>query len=442
MDIPEEKRPEYARQALKLLKAGGMMGGEEVKLYGRRLALLKPLELDENNCARGWYNYFERRSWENWYLDGEKGGLSSGKIGYAQFSTAIMAVNIFDALCSRNYNVVAYDGVILTEAPFVGWINYVLGTQFSNQRVTKVWQIGKLLHTEENRWVWKYSKNPVDLMFDQIDTIPPECVDQDELSSFTSVWFLGKNLANQKYREEAAQPGMRETVFQEGYHGHHGYYSLIYLYDALKEFRAAGGTLEQAEAYLYMTPEQRMQRGDPRDREMLMAYNCALEEDLGMAIAKVFGLDLYDYWDKVRARVPRYSSPRPPKPCPPVEPVSTQTLFHIRSDDMVYYWEPDGRVQFSEELKQWMNRLRAELDGIIEAIAPENFLKTLVENIDSVQMSFFEETFYELIARQQEPRVQAAVILEGRLAARKDPYIRQYHALLGNRRLRETMLGF
>ena len=47
MDVPEDRRAEYARQMLRLLHAGGMMSVDEVGLFGHRIRLLYPPEPDE-----------------------------------------------------------------------------------------------------------------------------------------------------------------------------------------------------------------------------------------------------------------------------------------------------------------------------------------------------------------------------------------------------------
>ena len=73
MDIPEEHREEYARQALKLLRAGGMMTVEELRLYRKKIYLLSPPEFDEEGRATGYYNYFEKECWEDWWLSTKRG---------------------------------------------------------------------------------------------------------------------------------------------------------------------------------------------------------------------------------------------------------------------------------------------------------------------------------------------------------------------------------
>lgn len=59
MDVPEDRRAEYARRMLRLLHAGGMMSVDEVGLFSHRIRLLYPPELDETGRAWGCYNYFE-----------------------------------------------------------------------------------------------------------------------------------------------------------------------------------------------------------------------------------------------------------------------------------------------------------------------------------------------------------------------------------------------
>lgn len=125
-----------------------------------------------------------------------------------------------------------------------------------------------------------------------------------------------------------------------------------------------------------------------------------------------------------------------------MEPVSTQELFGVAPDDMAYYWQPDGKVQFSDEMTAWMQALRAELDGITDTIPPEKFLQTMVDAIAGAGNYAFRDMFYEFIARQAEPRVQAAVLLLNRLVERGEPNVRRYLAILGNLALREAVFGF
>ena len=109
---------------------------------------------------------------------------------------------------------------------------------------------------------------------------------------------------------------------------------------------------------------------------------------------------------------------------------------------MAYYWTPDSGIQFSDEFKEQVAEWRSELDTITERIAPQDFLKTLADNISTGGSIFFRDTFYEFISRQSEPQVQAAVLLMGRLAEREDKNLKSFYAILANPLLRKDVFGF
>lgn len=79
MDIPEADRPEYARQALELLRAGGMMSVDHIHLYGKSIHLLFPPELNDEGKSYGYYNYLDEESWETWGHDGRRRRFYSNK---------------------------------------------------------------------------------------------------------------------------------------------------------------------------------------------------------------------------------------------------------------------------------------------------------------------------------------------------------------------------
>lgn len=146
--IPEEQRGEYAQQALKLLYAGGMMAVEEVRLYGERLSLLYPPELDKHGKAKGYYNYLEQDSWECWYLDANEGTFYSGKVGHRAFCRTVLATSVLTHLYSTSFGIVEVDGRVIREHDCIGWINGVLGTRYTNQRATRPDLMQRLLRRE------------------------------------------------------------------------------------------------------------------------------------------------------------------------------------------------------------------------------------------------------------------------------------------------------
>ena len=67
----------------------------------------------------------------------------------------------------------------------IRWINYVLGTQYTNQRATQLWEIGKLLQLDDDYWV---HRNPdLDHL---LEDYPPECVDRDQTLSCLAAYHF------------------------------------------------------------------------------------------------------------------------------------------------------------------------------------------------------------------------------------------------------------
>lgn len=429
MDIPEEERKEYAQQMLKLLCAGGMMSVQEVELYGKRLYLLSPPELDESGRAWGSYNYFEKDFWEAWSLDAKAGTFGSNKIGGGAFHAVVVAAYVLTALHCKSYGVVTVDGDLVREHFCLGWINDVLGTPYTNQRATQLWEIAKLLHTES--WCEQHNDDLLPLL----DDVPEECVDMAQIESYMAACHLEDFL-----NEMAAAPVDTEAL-REG-----RTISPRVRYDCLQNTLAElhkGGTLEDAKRFLTMTMDERRDHiKEHGGTDLAFAYSLVSPVFAVAMTAKEFHADFWQLWDEMAADIPEIELFPKPQPCPPVELVSTQDFLRVSPDDMAYYWTPNGKIEFSAEMQAWMQDLRNELDSITENIPQEGFLKALVDAIAATGEFAFRDMFYEFIARQKEQKVQAAVILMQRLAERKEPNIRRYLAILGNSALRQRAFGF
>lgn len=429
MDVPEDRRAEYARQMLRLLHAGGMMSVDEVGLFGHRIRLLYPPEFDETGRAWGCYNYFENDFWESWGLNADKGTFSSNKLGGGAFRTAILAGYVLTALHSRSYGIVTVDGSYVRERRLIGWINGVLGTQYTNRRATQLWEIEKLLHKDGCE---EYNKDLTGLIHD----VPTACANLEQVESYIAARFF-----EEFYADISAEAEDVEIYHKEDAIGVRNCFT--HLKKTLSALHKHGGTLEEAKKYLIMPMTERRAVIDEHGGNTLAFSYCFVSSALAVAMtAREFGVDFWALWDELGADIPSVERFPAPQPCPPVEPISTQELFGVSSDDMAYYWQPDGKVQFSDEMTAWMQSLRAELDGITDTIQPERFLQTMAGAIADAGNYAFRDMFYEFIARQAEPRVQAAVLLLNRLNGRGEPNVRRYLAILGNPALREKAFGF
>lgn len=429
MEVPENRCAEYARQMLKLLHAGGMMSVDEVGLFGHRIRLLYPPELDEAGRAWGCYNYFENDFWESWGLNANAGTFSSNKIGGGAFHTAVLAGYVLTALSCRSYGIVTVDGSYVRERRLIGWINGVLGTQYTNRRATQLWEIEKLLHKDG---CGECNKDPTGLIHD----VPTVCADLEQVESYLAARFFEEFYADMSSEEEDVAVYHKEDAI--GVRN-----CFAHLKRTLSALHERGGTLEEAKKYLLMPMDERSAVIDEQGCNALAFSYSLVSPALAVAMtAREFGVDFWALWDELGADIPSVERFPPPQSCPPVEPVSTQELFGVAPDDMAYYWRLDDGMQFSDEMTAWMQSLRAELDGITDIILPDKFLQTLVEAIASAGSYAFRDMFYEFIARQAEPKVQTAVLLLDRLVARGEPNMRRYLAILGNPALREKVFGF
>lgn len=429
MDVPEDRRAEYARQMLRLLHAGGMMSVDEVGLFGHRIRLLYPPEFDETGRAWGCYNYFENDFWESWGLNADKGTFSSNKLGGGAFRTAILAGYVLTALHSRSYGIVTVDGSYVCERRFIGWTNGVLGTQYTNQRATQLWEIEKLLHKDGCE---EYNKDLTGLIHD----VPTACANLEQVESYIAARFF-----EEFYEDMSAEAEDAAVYRKEDAIGVRNCFA--HLKKTLSALHERGGTLEEAKKYLVMPMTERSVVIDEQGGNNLAVSYSLVSPALAVAMtAREFGVDFWGLWDELGASIPSVEHFPPPQPSPPVEPISTQELFGVSSDDMAYYWQPDGKVQFSDEMTAWMQSLRAELDGITDTIPPERFLQAMADAIAGAGNCAFRDMFYGFIARQAEPRVQAAVLLLNRLVECGEPNVRRYLAILGNPALREKVFGF
>ena len=433
--IPEEHRAEYAQQALKLLRAGGMMTVEPVQLSGHKLYLLSPPELDEDGKAIGHYNYLDENSGERWCLNAKNGWFSCGKIIGSCYYSTIAAVHISTTLWSASYAATLINGCLVREKTYIRWINYVLGTQYTNHRATQLWEIGKLLQLDNGYWV---HRNP-DLGH-LLEDYPPECADRDQTLSYLAAYHFDElcsilpPLTDEDW-EELKQSKMLtiQAIYDQ-------------LQSTLREYHQNGGTLEGVKKFLIMPTEEKRQaihqQKDTDQQYLLFAFFMMPPAVSIACIAKEFDAAFWEIWNEIGGQIPEVPRLYTPEPCPSVEPLSTQRLLDLNPDDLAYYWTPDSGMQFSDAFQKQLTEWRSELDSMTESIPPQDFLKAFADRISAGGHIFFRDTFYEFIARQAEPQIQAAVLLMGRLAEREDENLKRFHAVLGNPALRKEAFGF
>ena len=140
MDIPEEKRDCFRQQMMKLLNYGGMIQLEKVLLFDRKLLLLSPAELSKEGRVHFWYNYFEESGWETAGFDGNDLTFYSDKIGSCEFNDVILAAYMLYEMYVETPGVVECNGEIISPRFYGGWLNHILGTEFSMEKRYNLWE--------------------------------------------------------------------------------------------------------------------------------------------------------------------------------------------------------------------------------------------------------------------------------------------------------------
>ncbi len=140
MNIEEEKRDCFAKQMIKLLNYGGMMGFEKVSLYGYDLYLLSPAELSQKGEAEFWYNYFEDSGWEKAGFNAKNSKFHSNKIGGCEFCDVILAAYMLCEMYDETPGFAEVNGDIVDAQFYGGWVNHILGTDFSMKKRYNLWE--------------------------------------------------------------------------------------------------------------------------------------------------------------------------------------------------------------------------------------------------------------------------------------------------------------
>lgn len=142
----------------------------------------------------------------------------------------------------------------------------------------------------------------------------------------------------------------------------------------------------------------------------------------------------------------------------PAGPVSTADFLRCSPDDLAFLWTPNGQIEFSGAMWEWLTLLRHRLDSLTAAgtdlIPPSNFLRFMVTVLaginpsDSLIGNFaWREMFFTWIQATHNLRVQASLVLMREIASKPSDdkqcvsNLRRYLAVLGNPALREYALG-
>ena len=438
--IPADKQEEFTQRVLTVLDLGGMMDLEEVSMFGKKIYLMKPLQIQPGQESLTFcYNYFENDIWETAGYRPGPCRFYTNKVGWRQFDLVCSAVYVLYEFYAESFGMANRDDHVFDARKIIGWLNYLFGEHYTNSRGTDLWRIYQLLPD--------YRKD------DNLLPLLPDDASMDILGTLTYLAVTQENHEDEWKQIMAVPPhGPEEITLPD---------CIRIAENALKDLKASDEVsetqkLEQLKNVL-KAGGQKVSPEIPKLYRFIGGIASLLPiEVTAKLVADAFSLDFPSLLEELRpyARDVRelwnYKDRQPPQPVPPVD---TASFLGCSDNDRAWWWTPDGDVRFSDEMAAWLSQCRTEL----EALANQESLlhgteppKLLIETLYDVQEQHryvfaFREMFYDFVAHSEWPMVQAAIRYLRQLSEREPDSsgnLRRYLAVMGNLPLRKKVFGF
>lgn len=438
--IPEDKREEFTRRVLTILEQGGMMDLEEVSMFGKKIWLMKPLQIQSGQESLTFcYNYFENDIWETGGYRPGSCRFYTNKVGWRQFDLVCSAVYVLHEFYAKSFGMANRDDHIYDAREIIGWLNYLFGEHYTNSRATDLWRIYQLLPD--------YRKD------DNLLRLLPDDASMDVLGTLIYLAVTREN-HEENWKQLIAVPphGPEEITLPD---------CIRIAENALKSLKASDEASEtQKLEQLKIVLKAGDQKASPEIPQLcrfiggitallpievtakLVADTFSMDFTALLAELQPYARDVMELWN--------YKDRQPPKPIPPVD---TASFLGCSDDDRAWWWTPGGDVRFSDEMTAWLSQCRTELETLANQeplLHGTEPLKLLIETLYDIQehhryVFAFREMFYDFVAHSDLPTVQATIQYLRQLSEREPDSsvnLRRYLAVLGNLPLREKVLGF
>ncbi len=436
MDIPEEKRDCFGQQMMKILNYGGMMLPEQVSLFGRELILLSPVELSKEGEVNFWYNYFEESSWESAGFRANNLTFYSNKIGSREFSDVILAAYMLYEMYIEAPGVTECNGEMINPRFYGGWLNHILGTEFSMEKRYRLWE------------------NAEHIAFSRMDYDDPFSI--AELRDMIANDFEsagGTELADLLYILHGTETLETNHIVPGSYPD-----DVYRCRKALISFRKLNGD-QFLESLLHFLQMDRSKREENTDT------NLALFAELSMFLpARVFvylaaEIDCKPFWelwkewkDKVYhdERIKQYASKKLQKQrqdwrtsiIPKIrtsaflrqdnwftfydtpEELKGKGNYYLSDDDRIFWWDGTDEVVISDEMNTWLTELsdrhRRLMDlpdaGCGDQFKGSDFMRDFIVLLDEIcdyykRIFPFKTMFYDFLQNSEKKEYRAALAL-------------------------------
>lgn len=440
MDIPDEKKDEFARQTAKLLHYGGMMQFERVSMYGHDMGLLKPIELYPGGKVYFHFNYFEDDGWETAVFDADQAYFCSAKIGGQEFCDVVTAVHFLYEVSDDAFGFAEINGEIVNDSGYVGWINHLLGTGFSMKKRFRIWE------NMEQYALGRVGEYKEPVKVDALEFIPAGMRYQAGGTELSDLLYIAHGTGT-----------LTETEIEAG-----TYPADIYgCKKALEVFFESNPGEDAVSRIWELLGKNREERKKTEGTELgdIGRFSLILPARVMVYLtAELKNQGFWEQWKEIYKavyhdeRMKNYASKALEKerkglvetPVPPVrtsaflrqdgyftfydtpEELRGKPDYYISDDDRLYWWDGTDEVILSEEMDGWLKELAirhkkiaAELNEYIgdsDGLLKE-FLTLLVKMDQDYKRIFpFQSMFYEFLQNGCKVEYRAAVKLLKRLS--------------------------
>lgn len=444
MCIPEDKKEAFSNDLQKLLFYGGMMQFDKVCIFGKKIILMKPVEPDQDGNMYFHYNYFEDDAWESAGYERDNTYFFSGKIGGNEFCDVVTAVHFLYEVYDESMGVAEINGEIVNETGYLGWINHILGRDFSMKKRFRLWELFEK-HCLERQ---EQGEENVSGSFQIWDAVPRSLYQAAGGTEFADICYITRGTEN-LHREELVPGSYPEAVFRckeclQRYFG-----------SSRAEDR---GKIQKIWELVRSTADV---RGKMNGQDISAVAQMSLELPARMLVyitCEIKELDFWTEWKELYQnvyqdeRVPEYASDeliamRKKAIEEPVGEIATAKFlyngepllfwntpeelkggpnYYLSDDDRAFWWDGSQEVALSEEMDHWLWDLSRRHQKLTEETWPETvekegFMEKMVILLAEIEERYqrvfcFQNMFYEFLQNGADRQYLAAVRLLGELA--------------------------
>ena len=379
--VPDNKTEEFAEKIKKVFQCGGMMDIVPVNLCGKKTVTIRKAQMDSEGMDF-FYNYFEDARWENAGFSCKSNSVWSNKIGWLHFHTAVVAAYVLQEQYTEGIASAMVDGEPVISWRYVGWLNYLFDetNHVKNFDTWKLFEAFYYCDDEYSSWDdWNKWYGFGDTRYAFVSSCEIHSV----------IYGVDKTIEWAETRErtkveDLALSGMRcakrllESYVQNVSCDKEEQYTQI-----MKEIR------QYYESDSFQNDEEGNYKALLTALEISDARAFVIK-----AIAETYDKDFKELWTTIKDIVRRKNERIYSNDDYYVVPISTQDVFKQLPDDMIPYWEDDGKIIFSEELWEWFRDLKRKYELIMsDDIETRNLLQYMLD-----LMIEADENYYNVFA--------------------------------------------